>query len=104
MLRAIVVPARQCGRTARVARQQIKKRFENRRIKLHVWRQLPENRAEFFAKRQQAGGEEVCERCSDISQSFQVCDETRAFDCENEIGWRLCVPPLITRRELQRIK
>src|SRR5947208_8794450 len=89
---------------ARIARQQVKKIFQSFFVVNEVWRQLPENRAEFFAKRQQAGGEEVCERCSDISQSFQVCDETCAFDCENEIGWRLCVPPLITRRELQRIK
>src|SRR5205809_5918085 len=75
-------------RFASVARQQIKKAFKSFFVVTEVRRQLPENRAEFFPKRQHAGGEEVCQWRSDISQFFHMRDVTRAFDCENEMIWR----------------
>jgi hypothetical protein len=48
--------------------------------------------------------QKVGKRSFDIAQFFHVRDETRAFQAENKIGWRLRIPTLITRRPLQRIK
>src|SRR3979411_1634404 len=69
-----------------------------------VWWKLPENRAQFFLKRKNAGSKEICQRHFNLTQFFQVRDKTRAFDAKEKLFRRSLVPAPIARRSLQRIE
>src|SRR4051812_27472456 len=95
---------RQPGRFLRMAWEQLEEVREPLLVPSEVGRKLPEDRPQFFPKREDARGQEVCERRLDIPQFFHVCDETRSLDAEYESGRRFRVPALITRRSLERVK
>jgi len=65
---------------------------------------LPENRAQFFLKRENAGSKEIRQRHFNLTQFFHVGDETCAFDAKEKIFRRFLVPVPIARRSLQQIK
>src|SRR5437868_3332884 len=84
--------------------QQLKKLPEAFFVPTKVWWKLPENRAQFFLERENAGSKEICQRHFNFAQFFHVGDETRAFDAKDKIFRRSFVPTPIARRSLQRIE
>src|SRR5229473_2918372 len=98
------MPFRKSCRATRIARQQIKKIPKLFFVSTKHRRELPQDRAKFFAQAKNSGGEKVCERDFDIAQPFRVRDESATFYAKNKTGGRLAVPTLIARWPLQGIK
>src|SRR4029077_3792132 len=98
------MPGTKKGRFSRCLWQQLKKYPETIFVPTKVRWKLPENRAQFFPKRENAGSKEIRQRHCNLTQFFHVGDETRAFDAKEKIFRRFLVPVPIARRLLQRIK
>src|ERR1700760_1200288 len=73
-------------------------------VEAHPRRQLPENRAQLGAERQDAGGQEVRQRRLDVAQLLEVGDEPRALDGEDEVVRGLRRPRLPALRTLQGVE
>src|SRR4051794_34188140 len=73
-------------------------------IPAEIWRQLPQNRSELFAKSENAGGKKIGERYFGVPQLLHVSDETRTFHAENESSWRFRSPPNIARGQLEGVE
>src|SRR6476469_2599207 len=98
------MPATKKGGFSRCLWQQLKKFPETFFVPTKVRWKLPENRAQFFPKRENAGSKEICQRYFHLTQFFHVGDETRAFEAKEKFFRRFLVPAPIARRSLQRIK
>src|SRR6478609_11810687 len=98
------MPATKKGGLSRCLWQQLKKFPETFFVPTKVRWKLPENRAQFFPKRENTGSKEICQRNFNLTQFFHVGDETPAFDAEAKIFRRFLVPAPIARRPLQRIE
>ena len=92
------------GRLARRSGEQREERLHPVRIEAQVRWQLPEQRAELGAQREQPAGQEVGQWRLDITQLLQVGDETTALDGEHEVVRRLLRPRGEAGRPLQGIK
>src|SRR6266567_6905362 len=84
--------------------QQLKKLPEAFFLPTKIWWKLPENRAQFFLEREDAGSKEICQRHFNLAQFFHVGDETPAFDAEEKVFRCFLVPASIARRSLQGIE
>lgn len=85
-------------------RKHLQKIFHFFRVEFEIRRKLPEEWAEFFAKKQHAGGQEIREGRFDFAETLNVRDVTRAFYGEFEIGWSRIMPALEAGRALQGIE
>ena len=103
-LQAVVVLFGQGGGGVGVAWEQGEELFERIGLELEVGRELPEDRPEFGAEGEQAGGEEVCQRLLGTSEAEHVGDVTAAFDGEDEVRRSLRGPRGKAGGSLQRIK
>src|SRR5688572_27239467 len=72
ILDAIVMTTGERGCVGTGAREKVEEGFEPLRVVRQVGWKLPKEWAEFFAKMQYSGSEEICERCIDILQPFEV--------------------------------
>src|SRR6476646_9855637 len=73
------MPATKKGGFSRCLWQQLKKFPETFFVPTKVRWKLPKNRTQFFPKRENAGSKEICQRNFNLTQFFQVGDETPAF-------------------------
>src|SRR4051812_7442809 len=94
----------QLRRFLRIARQEIEEPGKPLLVPSEVWRELPQNRAQFFAQREHAGGKEIRERRFNIPQFLHVGDEPGSLHAKNKSWWCFGVPPLVTRRALKRVE
>src|SRR5439155_23401724 len=92
------------GGRIRVVWKQLEERLDQRRVKLHVGRQLPKDRTKLLFQCQNPRREEIRQRRLDIFQSAHVRDEPTALDGEDKIVRRLLIPFLVTAGRLQRIE
>ena len=73
-------------------------------IETELWRELPENRAEFWAELEQAVGEEVGKRLLGVAQFQHVREIAWTFDGEDEAGGCRGCPLPEAFRALERIE
>src|SRR2546423_7751067 len=95
--------AEKCGFSRRLW-QQLKKMPEAFFVPTKIWWKLPENRTQFFLKRENAGSKEICQWHFNLTQFLHVGDKTRAFNAKEKSFRRSLVPAPIARRSLQRIE
>lgn len=100
---SVVVPAGLLGEFRCAARQSGKKRFDTLGVEAQARRQLPEERPEPGAEREDPGGIEVGERLLRIGQPVIVGDEFRTLHREGDLR-RLGMPRGIRARLLQRVE
>src|SRR5687767_9114011 len=67
-------------------------------------RELPEERPDFVAQREDPRGEKVRERLRDVREPQHVRDVARAFYGKEKARRRIAVPLLVILRTLQRVE
>jgi hypothetical protein len=92
-----------CGGVG-VSREESEELFERIGLELEIGRELPQDRPEFGAECEQAGGEEVGQRLLGTAEPEHVGDVTAAFDGKDEVGRGLRGPGGEAGGSLQRIE
>src|SRR6202011_343632 len=90
--------ARQGRSLLRTAGQEVQKSLEALAVIFEVGRELPQYRTELFLQVEYTRGQEIGERHLDVAQTLHMCDESRSFDREDEVGGRVGVPARIVLR------
>jgi hypothetical protein len=77
--------------------------LETLAIKLEAWRELPQDRPQFFLEPQDTRSKEIGKRCLDVTKLLEVGDKSAALDRENKVFGSVLTPSRKRVRVLQRI-